>query len=209
MATGRKTGGRQKGVCNKRTHELIERIESEFPGYHPVMAMAEVANQDSFEALAIADHANELAEALEIEQPIKIKLIAGHIKQIAEDAARREDLKFQCNKEIAQYLEPKRKATELTIEEKHEPEYTSEDIDRWHKESVKKLCFEGKLAILSVIPRQERLELMGVLDRLSPEDVDKLHTIPFHQILSHNGVLDECREKAGLELNEQTLLGVA
>lgn len=39
-----KTGGRQKGTVNKDKQELIEMIQEKFPGYHPLIALAEIAN---------------------------------------------------------------------------------------------------------------------------------------------------------------------
>lgn len=72
MALGRKTGGRQKGTPNKEKAGLLAMLSERFPGYHPVMAMAEIAN----------DPAVEL------------------------------DTRFQAHKEVAQYVEPKRKAIE-------------------------------------------------------------------------------------------------
>ena len=41
-----KTGGRQKGTLNKRNQELTELIQSKFPDYNPVLAMAEIANNE-------------------------------------------------------------------------------------------------------------------------------------------------------------------
>lgn len=76
MALGRKTGGRQKGTPNKPKQELLAKIQEQYPGYHPVMAMAALAND--------------------------------------EDAP--DFLRFQANKEVAQYIEPKRKALEVTGE---------------------------------------------------------------------------------------------
>ena len=69
-----KTGGRKKGTVNKSKQALIERINAEYPDYHPVMAMADVANDD--------------------------------------DAP--PDMRFQANREVAQYIEPKRKAIEMS-----------------------------------------------------------------------------------------------
>lgn len=44
MAKGIKTGGRKKGTPNVESKELLEMLNEKYPGYHPVMAMAEIAN---------------------------------------------------------------------------------------------------------------------------------------------------------------------
>ena len=42
-----KTGGRSKGTPNKNKQELINRIESEFPGYDPVLSMVAIARDEN------------------------------------------------------------------------------------------------------------------------------------------------------------------
>lgn len=42
MARG-KTGGRQKGTVNKDKQELIDMIQEKYPDYHPLLALAELA----------------------------------------------------------------------------------------------------------------------------------------------------------------------
>jgi hypothetical protein len=74
MALGRKTGGRQKGTPNKDKGALLATIREKYPDYHPILAMAAVANDESVTP----------------------------------------EMRFQAHKEIAPYIEPKRKATELT-----------------------------------------------------------------------------------------------
>src|SRR5579872_361202 len=44
MAKGSKTGGRVLGTPNKDRRDLIERINELYPDYHPVIAMAAIAN---------------------------------------------------------------------------------------------------------------------------------------------------------------------
>lgn len=80
MASGGKRpgAGRKKGVPNKDKRALMDRIQALFPGYHPVVAMAVIANDDSGEV--------DLS------------------------------MRFQAHKEVAQYVEPKRKAVEHTGE---------------------------------------------------------------------------------------------
>jgi hypothetical protein len=74
MAKGVKTGGRKAGTPNKEKRELISLLKERYPDYHPVVAMAEIANDDT------------------------------------EDTS----LRFQAHKEVAQYVEPKRKSVELS-----------------------------------------------------------------------------------------------
>ncbi len=42
-----KTGGRRRGTPNKRTRAVIDLLKERFPEYHPVVAMAEIANDES------------------------------------------------------------------------------------------------------------------------------------------------------------------
>ncbi|ODB82747.1 hypothetical protein A3193_18535 [Candidatus Thiodiazotropha endoloripes] len=74
MAKGVKTGGRQKGTPNKDKQPLLDALEGKWPGYHPVIAMAEIANDEKLP----------------------------------------KELRFQAHKEVAQYIEPKKKAVELS-----------------------------------------------------------------------------------------------
>lgn len=43
---GERRGGRQKGTTNKDKQELIDMIQEKFPDYHPLIALAEIANDD-------------------------------------------------------------------------------------------------------------------------------------------------------------------
>jgi hypothetical protein len=74
----REGAGRKVNSVNKSKKALLDKINEIFPGYHPVIAMAEIAN--------------------------------------SEDSNIDINLKFQAHKEIAQYVEPKRKAIEHTGE---------------------------------------------------------------------------------------------
>lgn len=71
---GERRGGRAKGTPNKDKQSLLQLIQQKFPGYHPVIAMAEIANSDD--------------ETVDL------------------------NTRFQAHKEVAQYVEPKRKAVE-------------------------------------------------------------------------------------------------
>lgn len=41
---GEHRGGRAKGTANKDKQELIDMIQAEYPDYHPLLALAEIAN---------------------------------------------------------------------------------------------------------------------------------------------------------------------
>lgn len=73
MASGEKTGGRQKGTPNKPKRALLALLREKYPNYHPVLEMAKIAHETADVSLAA-----------------------------------------QMHKEIAQYVEPKLKAVELT-----------------------------------------------------------------------------------------------
>lgn len=47
MPKGAKYGGRQKGTPNSERKELFQLMAENFPGWHPVVAMAEIANDTS------------------------------------------------------------------------------------------------------------------------------------------------------------------
>ena len=47
MTVGVRLGGRAAGTPNKRTSELLNMLSERFPDYHPVLAMAEIANDTS------------------------------------------------------------------------------------------------------------------------------------------------------------------
>ena len=74
MATGRKTGGRKKGTPNREKKAMLDEIQQQFPDYHPVIAMAKIANDGNVDL----------------------------------------QMRFYAHKEIAHYVEPKRKAIEVT-----------------------------------------------------------------------------------------------
>ncbi len=58
MAAGYKTGGRKKGTPNMDTKVLSEMLAQKFPGYHPIMALAEIAN-DSKNEIQLRFQANK------------------------------------------------------------------------------------------------------------------------------------------------------
>ena len=53
---GQRNGGRQKGTANKDKQELIEMIQEDFPNYHPLLALAEIANGSGKDDLKLQAH---------------------------------------------------------------------------------------------------------------------------------------------------------
>lgn len=45
-APGERRGGRAKGTVNKDKRALLDKIQAEFPGYDPVMAMVKIARDE-------------------------------------------------------------------------------------------------------------------------------------------------------------------
>lgn len=58
MAYGFKSGGREKGASNKDKKHFLETIQEKYPNYHPVVAMAEIAN-DLTNDVVLRFHANK------------------------------------------------------------------------------------------------------------------------------------------------------
>ncbi len=58
MASGFKTGGRRKGTPNHDRQQLNDMIAERYPGYHPVLALAGIAN-DSENDIHIRLQANK------------------------------------------------------------------------------------------------------------------------------------------------------
>ncbi len=56
--TGEKTGGRTSGTPNKKSKILSELLLEKFPEYHPVLAMAAIAN-DEKQDINIRFHAHK------------------------------------------------------------------------------------------------------------------------------------------------------
>lgn len=58
MAKGFKTGGREQGTPNREHKKLIEMLAEKYPNYHPVLAMADIANNGTLE-INLRFHANK------------------------------------------------------------------------------------------------------------------------------------------------------
>tara|TARA_R100000700_G_C3124147_1_gene111956 strand:+ start:559 stop:849 length:291 start_codon:yes stop_codon:yes gene_type:complete len=61
MATGRKTGGRQKGTPNANKQELVDLLNEHYPGYNPVVQMAGIAQDETVEMVHRVQCAKEIA----------------------------------------------------------------------------------------------------------------------------------------------------
>mgnify|MGYP003133417632 FL=1 len=61
MATGRKTGGRQKGTPNINKKELVDLLNEHYPGYNPVVQMAGIAQDETVEMVHRVQCAKEIA----------------------------------------------------------------------------------------------------------------------------------------------------
>ncbi len=111
-----KTGGRQKGTPNKEKTELLATIQNKYKGYHPVMAMADVANAKTKRSQPPSTIARKMISAANAEENFnaKVRVLAAMIKEIQVDAKAEVDLAFQANKEVAQYVAPKLKAVEVS-----------------------------------------------------------------------------------------------
>ena len=62
MAYGKKTGGRQKGTPNKDPKALQDRIAERYPGWDPVEAMAEIAQDDKNDVMIRLAALKEIAQ---------------------------------------------------------------------------------------------------------------------------------------------------
>ena len=71
---GLKTGGRTKGTPNRKTQGIVELITEKFPNYHPLISLAEIAN----------DFSNDVAIRLQANKEIA-KYICPQLKAIAVD----------------------------------------------------------------------------------------------------------------------------
>ena len=61
MAQGFKTGGRQKGTPNKNGAALLAKLEDFFPGYDPLLALIEIAQNPFTDLSTRADCHKTLA----------------------------------------------------------------------------------------------------------------------------------------------------
>lgn len=59
---GERRGGRPKGAVNKDKRPLLEMLAAKFPDYHPVLAMAEIANDENNELKLRFDASKEVAQ---------------------------------------------------------------------------------------------------------------------------------------------------
>ena len=104
---------RPVGSLNKPKHALIALLQAKYPGYNPVLELAAIANNDV--ECAICEGNGKVFDGVEILDDITVDKMAvceechGTGKQPISM-----DMKFNANKEVAQYVTPKLKAVEIT-----------------------------------------------------------------------------------------------
>ncbi len=91
MAKGKKTGGRTKGTSNKDKQELIDMIQEEYPDYHPLLALAKIANTDITRCVGQDDEGNAI-------------MVTDH------------NLKLQASKEVCKYIVPQLKSIDHVVQ---------------------------------------------------------------------------------------------
>jgi len=64
MALGYKTGGRQKGTPNRNRAALLEKLAAAYPEYDPLLALAELAQDDAVDLSVRLDCHKTLATYL-------------------------------------------------------------------------------------------------------------------------------------------------
>ncbi len=92
----------RKGAPNKNKQALILLLQAKYPNYHPIMDMAAIANNDV--ACDVCDGSG---------------FIDKHTSEPCENCIGGKtvismDMKFNANKEVAQYIVPKLKAVEVS-----------------------------------------------------------------------------------------------
>jgi hypothetical protein len=115
MAKGgkRKGSGRIKGVPNKRTLAITERIEARYPGFSAVEAMTALGH-DELEALKAGPATEkEIADLFELTDPTTRRV---YLMVIVKRFSASKEFALAALKEAAQYVEAKRKAVEITGE---------------------------------------------------------------------------------------------
>ena len=90
---GERRGGRQKGTANKDKQELIDMIQDKYPDYHPLLAMAKIANTD-------------------------IKRCVGVDEDGAAIMVTDENIKLQASKEVCKYIVPQLKSIDHSFDTK-------------------------------------------------------------------------------------------
>ena len=88
----RRLGGRQKGTPNKRTQALLDLIDSECPGYDPVVAMAKIANDPSQDETLrvqchkeVAQYIHAKRKAIEVEADVNLDAEVTKIERVITD----------------------------------------------------------------------------------------------------------------------------
>ena len=85
MATkdGKKTGGRKPGTLNKTKQSILDMLQEEFPGYHPVMALAVLGNDETLEKASRITCHKEIAKYVAPQlKAVEHNVTAGGLKLI-------------------------------------------------------------------------------------------------------------------------------
>ena len=100
--------GSRAGIPNKNKQALIALLEAKYPGYHPVMELAAIANDD-VTCTVCGGTGHILVKPITADSGSTICDLCVSGKAIVSM-----DMKFNANKEVAQYVTPKLKAVEHT-----------------------------------------------------------------------------------------------
>ena len=118
--------GSRAGIPNKNKQALIALLEAKYPGYHPVMELAKIANDDvKCTVCAGTGKVNEFTGTAILDSGE----IDKHTTKQCEHCINgytpvTMDMKFNANKEVAQYVTPKLKAIEHTGDIDHDIHFT-------------------------------------------------------------------------------------
>ncbi len=96
-------GKGRAGSPNKNKQALILLLQAKYPNYHPVMDMAAIANDDV--ECTVCD-GNGVVTIKENDEPCENCVNGMTVISM--------DMKFNANKEVAQYIVPKLKAIEVS-----------------------------------------------------------------------------------------------
>lgn len=129
-APGGKASSR-KGVPNKRTQEMLAKLDEHFPGYDPVLQMAGIAQTATIDAelntlhLELRDFLTKVVDHLKRKgdkQPCQS--LIEQLTAVIDEPSVGIDHRITCMKEVANYIHPKRKA----IEHSNDPENPLEAV---------------------------------------------------------------------------------
>jgi len=109
-------GNGRKGAPNKNKQALILLLQAKYPDYHPVMDMAAIANNDVQCDVCGGSGTVKTFTGVDMEPegPVE-RFTSEHCENCVNGkAVISMDMKFNANKEVAQYIVPKLKAMEVS-----------------------------------------------------------------------------------------------